>query len=74
MKGYKAQLKNIFFEIMLLPQLEYEYFNGHGKHNGKKKKIQTHFHNKSQKTNRSSHWRCSVKKKDVIFKNFANFT
>ena len=37
MKGYKAQLKNIFFEIMLLPQLEYEYFNGHGKHNGKKK-------------------------------------
>ena len=46
MKGYKAQLKNIFFEIMLLPQLEYEYFNGHGKHNGKKKKIQTHFHNK----------------------------
>ena len=45
MKGYKAQLENIFFEIMLLPQLEYEYFNGHGKHNGKKK-IQTHFHNK----------------------------
>ena len=38
MKGYKAQLKNIFFEIMLLPQLEYEYFNGHGKHTGKKKK------------------------------------
>ena len=37
MKGYKAQLKNIFFEIMLLPQLEYEYFNGHGKHTGKKK-------------------------------------
>ena len=47
MKGYKAQLKNIFFEIMLLPQLEYEYFNGHGKHTGKKKKkVQTHFHNK----------------------------
>ena len=38
MKGYKVQLKNIFFEIMLLPQLEYEYFNGHGKHTEKKKK------------------------------------
>ena len=36
MKGYKAQLKNIFFESMLLPQLEYEYFNGHRKHTRKK--------------------------------------
>ena len=43
MKGYKAQLKNVFFEIMLLPQLEYEYFNGHGKHNGKKKKYRLTF-------------------------------
>ena len=38
MKGYKAQLKNIFFEIMLLPQLKNEYFKGHGKQTGKKKK------------------------------------